>query len=156
MRYYLTLLICLMLSCNSGIDGFYKTSHTEDIDVLPLIKPYRLWTPIPNKSTWALDFSKKVSVGTDLQISQMQVCQINVNNGIIYGHCAQQSQAMNHAYFVIIPGSHVEKIFESKYTWDAYLRAHNNNSDVLYDVNDVYARFNEKGYQELPWSKEIK
>ncbi|WP_162902844.1 hypothetical protein [Taibaiella koreensis] len=155
MRYFI-LLIFVMLSCNSGVDDFYKTSHTEDIDVLPLIKPYRLWTPIANWPAWALDFKKPVSVDTDLHVSQMQVCEINVSNGIIYGHCAHQSSAMNNSYFVIVPDSNVEKIFGSREAWDTYLSARNANSDVLYDVNEVYTRFNEKGYKELPWNAGIK
>jgi hypothetical protein len=151
---YLFLIACLFLmSCSTDKDNFYKTNHTEDIDVLPLIKPYRLWSPIPGQSVWHLDFKGKVKDKFGLG-TQTNVCEINVVNRIIYGHCSERSQYPNF-YFVIIPGENVEKAFDSKEAWTEYLREHQVDSEKLYDVLQVYNDF-KKDYKSLPWLNQVK
>lgn len=148
-----------MLSCNSDVEQFYKISHTGDLNVLPLIKPYRLFTPIPNKSVWHLDFQKEIKFEIKkskkyLYESQVNVCHINIKNRIIYGHCMDQAYYPNY-YFIIIPDKNIEKAFEFKEDWDNFLHERGVNSSELYDVLEVYTAF-KKDYKTLPWYEQIK
>ncbi len=141
-----------MISCDSGVIGFYKQSHVEDIDVLPLIEPYKLWTPIPGSSTWFLDFKKEV-VRAAGNIFQTNVCEVNVANHIIYGHCISLN-AQPKGYFVVIPKENLEMMFQNKEEWDSFLKERNVNSNQLFDVLETYNAFN-INYKTLPWYKEI-
>lgn len=139
-----------MQSCNSEVDGFYKISHVEDTDVLPLIKPYRLWSPISGYNDWHLDFMREVN-GRYGNISQTNVCKINVSNHIIYG----QADYGPNFCFVIIPSEKIEKGFNNKEDWLSFLRAHGVNGNDLYDVLDVYNIF-KRDYKKLPWIEQVK
>lgn len=142
-----------MFSCNSDIERFYKTNHIEDIDVLPLIKPYRLWTPIPGKEVWHLEFRDSVKDKYGY-ISQTNVCQINVINRIIFGHCSDVSYSPNF-YFIIIPDKGFEKAFDSEQEWTAYLKTKGIDDEKLYGVLEVYNDF-KKDHRSLPWYDQVK
>jgi len=141
------------ISCNVEIDSFYKTNRVEDINVLPLIKPYRLFTPIHDNTIWSLKFKNKVKQKYGFE-DQTNVCRINVVNRIIYGHCMEFQSYPNY-YFVIIPDENIEKAFEFKNEWSLYLHEHGVNSDELYHVLNVYWDF-KKDYRSLPWYDQIK
>lgn len=153
-RYFTLLTILCLVSCTQQPDRFYKTSHIEDIDVLPLIKPYKLWSPVPGVQVWHLDFSRKVAVKAGWEISQMQVCRINVANHIIYGHCADNMKSANAAYFVIVPDKKIEQIFLSKDDWEKYLSDNGLHSENQLDVLEVYNAF-KNDYRSLPWLGQV-
>ncbi len=144
-----------MLSCNSNVEKFYRMNHVEDIDVLPLIQPYRLWSPISGKVVWHLDFKGKVELKPGWTISQMQVCKINVVKLVIFGHCVNGYNSINASYFVILPEVNIERIFSSQEEWAAYLKAKDIDHEKLYDVLEVYNNF-KRDYRSLPWYDQVK
>lgn len=154
MKYVVLLAFFCMTSCSRGVDIFYKTSHVGDIDVLPLIKPYKLWSPIPGNQVWHLDFSQKVAIKPGWEISQMQVCWINVTNRIVYGHCSDKLESANAAYFVVVPDKKIERIFLSKDDWLKYLAENGVHNENQLDVLEVYRGF-KKDYRNLPWLSQV-
>jgi hypothetical protein len=155
MRFAILIMYVFMLSCNSKVEKFYRTNHVEDIDVLPLIKPYRLWSPISGEVIWHLDFEGKVEPKPGWTISQMQVCKINVVKLVIFGHCINGYNSINASYFVVLPKENIEKIFSSKEEWAAYLMTRGVDHEKLYDVHEVYNVF-KKNYRSLPWYDQVK
>ena len=141
----------LFLSCNDRTDSFYSTSHTEDIDILPLIKPYRLWSPIPDEHIWHLEFKGRVKNGNGYY-TQTNVCNINVLNNHIFGHCDSRDCYPNF-YFVIVPDSNIEVSFENRPDWVAYLSSRHIDS-VTFDVLSTYNSF-KRNRNNLPWLEEI-
>lgn len=142
------------MSCTLEIDRFYKVSHIEDRDVLPLIKPYFLWTPIPSQTLWHLDLKRPLGIYPGNNWAQCNACRINVVNRIIYGHC-MPSPSNAEYYFAIAPDEDIEKVTKSMEEWDTFLKERNINSANLFDVLSVYKLF-VKDYQKLPWYNQIK
>ncbi len=137
----------LIMSCNSDIDQFYTVSHESDIDILPLIKPYKLWTPIPGHYNWFLDFKKQEKGKKGYYHNQIVVWEVNVVNHIIYGFSGD--------YFVIIPEVGIEKMFKSKMEWSEYLKSKGITDNTMYDVNEIYNEFS-LNYKKIPWYNEVK
>ncbi len=154
MRNSLLLVLLFTSSCNIFVDSFYKTSHEWDIDVLPLIKPYRLITPIPGSSHWTLNLTRDMYIEGGY-IYQLNVCKVNIENRIIYGHCMPEDCFPNY-YFVLIPDEDIEKGFILESEWAEYLKGRKVNSSKLHNVLTVYDQFNHSNCRSLPWYEQIK
>ena len=158
MKQLTTLCLCFTLiaaidSCNTK-RSFYDYYAREDLYRIPLIEPYELinlYNANPDlKAThgWELDFIDEKAKGHD---SHVNVSNINVINGIIYGHGQDGMTDYPNFWFVVIPSEKVSKTFKEEGSWLEYLKTKQINGNDLYEVWPLFNKFKEK--LTLPWRK---
>ena len=146
------IIFAIFISCGFKNTGFYSTDKYEDLYVIPLMKPYRLYSTGPLKVVpWMLFFRNHLKPGELYGAGaddQMPVSLINIKRGIIYGYDTVDDKSGR--YFVIIPNKSFEKIFTNKEEWDVFLQHSNITNDTFYDPNIIYDKFKENN-KSLPW-----
>lgn len=148
-KYFLLfLVVTLFIGCNS----FYDHYAEEDLYRVPLISPYRL-TQIygfteSDGLEWFLDLYYAGDT-THMGYDQISVREINLVNGVIYGHKSAGRIDTNHYYFVIIPSQKIEAVFRDKIQWESYLEQRKVDPSKMYAVWPVFKEFKEQG--TLPW-----
>lgn len=151
MRHFIVLICSLfVLACNSDFDTFYARNKKEDLYILPLVKPYFLYSPIPGKSLWHLDFQTEVKDQFGA-VDWTNVCEINVVDSVIFGHCVYREGSPND-YFAIVIREKIEIIFPSKEGWESFLKSKNISNFKTFDVLSTYSEF-KNDYKSLPWMK---
>ena len=153
------------MSCSNPNKEWYEENSCEDLNLIPLIKPYRLFTVGSGNDRlgWFITFMNNGKVdecGNNLN-SQMNVKRVSVKGDIIYGYCEDYSE-----YFVIKPKEKIEKMFDNKSDWVLYLKTINQDTCTLYDPDGLYTLYNEGStarhgsahghYRALPWYNDIK
>src|SRR5688572_19041321 len=127
----------ILQSCNMK-NSFY-TEHTEsDLYRIPLIKPYKL-TQLYGLNAERDDLDGKFNswhlklffADKSKSWSHVNVTDINVTNGLIYGH-GKKTKFSPNDYFVIIPERRIEKIFKTEGEWKEFLLTEGIDSVVLY------------------------
>ena len=154
MRFFL-LFACFLVSCSNPRTEWYEVTGCEDLRVIRLIKPYQLFTSIPEDSTWFLSFVNngeldECGINYDYQ---MNVSSINVKSDIICGYSDEYSD-----YVVVIPSKKIEKRFSKKNEWLLYLKEINQSIDTFYRPDKVYKilKGGPENYKALPWYNQIK
>ena len=149
------LLVCFLVSCSNQKAEWYGLTHCGDLTLIPLIKPYQLFTSDATDSIWLFSFvnSGKLDECDINDEHHIAVSWINVKNDIIYGYCDYFSD-----YFVVIPRKKVEKRFNKKNEWLLYLKEIHQETGTFYRPDKLY-KILESGpekYKELPWYNQIK
>jgi hypothetical protein len=142
--------VIYLSSCNSG-DSFYNDYSREDLYRLPLLKPYELLN-IYGADPTDLDFhswSLKLLSGDR---SQLNVSNIQVSKGVIYGHGKDGLTLPPNYWFVIIPEQKIEMIFKKKDEWVAFLKQKQINPESVYKIWPIFEQY--KKDATLPWHKE--
>ena len=147
MKYFFVLLF-LIASCKSKYD-FYEIDAVSDQIVIPLYKPYRLNQVSDRRivvgEDWQLDFKYKDSTH---KLDYTDVTDVNVTNGIIYGH-GKRSKYQPNDWFVIIAGNKIEKVFKTENDWKNYLNKFGITSIKLFQVWDLFYEI--RDHSILPW-----
>jgi hypothetical protein len=129
---------------------------------MPVIKPYQLthlygMEEGEGADLWELFFhyggdketSGFNSIGNTGYAPRVAVKEINVSNGIIYGHDSQQSDYPD-VWFVVIPKEKIEKVFKGKEAeWKDFLKAKGVTDIQLHPVWELFKKY--KGTYTLPW-----
>lgn len=150
------LLICLTMiaitdSCHTG-HSFYNYYTKEDLYRIPLIEPYELiniYNANPNlKAThgWQLDFMnrKKEDPGSHVNVSN-----VNVLKGVIFGHGQDGMTDYPNFWFVVIPSEKITETFKDEKAWLNYLGKRQIDGKNLYQVWPLFNKFKEN--LTLPW-----
>ena len=154
------LLACFLVSCSNPRTEWYEVTGCSDLSLIPLIKPYQLFTSVADDSIWFFSFvnnGKLDGCGNNYD-NQMPVSWINVKSDIIYGYSDKFSD-----YFVVIPSRKIEKKFSKKNEWLLYLNEIHQDTDTFYRPDRLYKNFDSdhsifgRGkYKALPWYNQIK
>ena len=154
MRFFL-LFACFLVSCSNPRTEWYAAISCGDVGLIPLIKPYQLFTAYATDSVWGFSFVNNGQLdecGVNHE-DQMTVSWINVKSDIIYGYSDEYL-----SYFVVIPSRKIEKKFDKKNEWLLYLKEINQSIDTFYRPDKVYKilKGGPENYKALPWYNQIK
>jgi hypothetical protein len=143
----------LLFSCRSK-DPFYDDYAREDLYRLPLLKPYELLNLYGIEAhdeiaqAWSLEFQYNKSHNDHLIVTDIQI-----SNGVIFGHGKRSEIYSPNDWFVIIPAQQIEKVFEKKADWIGFLKQKNIQPERLYRVWPVFQKY--KDSASLPWQDQI-
>jgi hypothetical protein len=152
-RAIFTLIIAelLFFSCNTK-DPFYDDFAREDLYRLPLLKPYELI------NIYGIDPHDEVAQAWSLELHYIKfngyddhvlATDIQVSNGVIFGHGRSLENFAPNDWFVIIPAQKVEQVFSKKVDWTAYLKQKNIQPEKLYRIWPVFQKYKDSAF--LPW-----
>lgn len=145
----------LLFSCRSK-DPFYDDYAREDLYRLPLLKPYELINLYgigPHDEVaqaWSLEFKNNNFSGYN---EHLNVTDIQISNGIIFGHGKRGEIYYPNDWFVIIPKQKIEKVFKKKEDWTTFLKQINIQPERLYRVWPVFQKYKDSAF--LPWHDQI-
>jgi hypothetical protein len=83
----------------------------------------------------------------------VNVTDFQISNGVIFGHGKRGEIYYPNDWFVIIPAQKVEKVFEKKADWIAFLKQKNIQPEGLYRVWPVFQKYKDNAF--LPWQDQI-
>jgi hypothetical protein len=159
---YLLILSVLIVSCKNGNDSFYSSYAEDDLYRMPVIKPYQLINLYgieeDESSRWQLDFhyggdKNTPGFNSDLvpnSVPGVSATEINVTNGIIYGHDPEYRDYYPDVWFVVIPKAKIEKVFKgNEVEWKDYLKGKGITDIHLYGVWELFKKYKET--YTLPW-----
>jgi hypothetical protein len=152
---FLLLFSAAYIGCESG-SGFYEEYTKEDLFRLPLVRPYELLNLYGADSSdlelhgWTLKLQNQFFG----YVSQLNVSDINVLNGTIYGHGKDGLTHNPNFWFAIVPDQKIEKVFETENEWTAFLKERKVDPAALYKVWPVFYKFRKD--VSLPWKPDTK
>lgn len=119
---------------------------------MPLLKPYELlntWNADSNYDGthgWNLKLYYKVFEG---YIDHLNISNINVSKGIIYGHGQDGKTNFPNYWVIIIPSKKYEQVFQNNQKWKTALDSLDIDSNKLYSVWSIFGQFENE--HTLPW-----
>jgi hypothetical protein len=158
---YFVVLAFFIFSCNGGNNPFYSYYAEEDLYRVPLIKPYQLinlyGVEEDNFPLWQMDFhyggdKNTPGFNSDLgpnSVPGVSATEINVTNGVIYGHSPKNGDYPD-VWFAVIPERKIEKVFKGKETeWIDFLKRNSITNIQMYPVWNLFRKY--KDTYTLPW-----
>jgi hypothetical protein len=150
-------ILVVLYSCNQAENDFYNDYVEEDLNRLPLIRPYKLITNMNEEykeehPSWGLVFTKEYTRKNKLKDDHVNIRVVNIEDSIIYGGPGRyERHAIPDFWFIINTKTSDEMIFEDEESWKAKLTVLNCKQDTLYDIWPIFEIFKKDG--TLPWPK---
>jgi len=149
-----TLFCCfIFVSCDEqNGSSFYTRHYEDDLSRIPLIKPYELQNQRYADSNydgthgWSLKFRYRQFDG---YIIQLNISNVNVSNGIIYGHGQDGKTNAPNYWFIIVPQKKSEQIFKNEKDWEDSLKSKDVNNVKVFSVWNIWGQFENSSI--LPW-----
>jgi hypothetical protein len=169
---FLFILTVSIFSCTGEGDSFYSSYADGDLYRMPVLEPYQLthlygMEEGEGSDLWELRFSyggdKETpgfnDIGNPGYNPGVAVKEINVSNGIIYGHNKKINYGTDvngklliypDVWFVIIPREKIEKVFKDRETeWKAFLKEKGIIDIQMHGVWNLFRKYRDT--YTLPW-----
>jgi hypothetical protein len=125
------------------VDKFYTSEKDGDLYRIPLIKPIQIISPIGYDDSWDLKFPyQKIERKRSVEVSSATVVDSLI---IVYSKMTSLPGEMTQAWFFIDTRNKTEIVCRNNDEYQKHLSEIGIATPILYDVNELYSQFKEKG-----------